>query len=118
MIESTTDRLAIVPLCEAHLADEMPRPVYGIAAVLAELVEHYDIVLIDAGPLCAGDAADWLLDSAAGVQGVIVAHDTRRNSASQLAAACLQLAEAGVRQLGIAETFVMHDQPAAGLLSG
>jgi Mrp family chromosome partitioning ATPase len=105
MIEATTNRLSIVPLSAAHFADEMPRPVYGIAAVLAELAENFDLVLIDAGPLSNGNATDWLFDPAAGVQGVILAHDARRNDASRLAAVCLQLAEAGVRQLGIAEMF-------------
>ena len=109
MIEATADRLSIVPLVAARFADQMPRPVYGITAVLSELAEHFDVVLIDAGPLAEGDAADWLLDPAAGVQGVILAHDTRQGDASRLAAACLQLAEAGVRQLGIAEMFVTEE---------
>jgi Mrp family chromosome partitioning ATPase len=109
MIEATADRLSIVPLAAAHFADQMPRPVYGIAAVLADLAEHYDIVLVDAGPLAAGDAADWLLDPAAGIQSVILSHDARQTNANRLAAACLQLAEAGVRQLGIAETFTMKE---------
>jgi Mrp family chromosome partitioning ATPase len=109
MIEATSDRLSIVPLAAAHFADQMPRPVYGIAAVLADLAEHFDIVLVDAGPLAEGDAADWLLDPAAGVQSVILSHDARQTNASRLAAACLQLAEAGVRQLGIAEMFTMKE---------
>lgn len=109
MIEATSDRLSIVPLAAAHFADQMPRPVYGIAAVLADLAENFDIVLVDAGPLAEGEAADWLLDPAAGVQSVILSHDARQSNASRLAAACLQLAEVGVRQLGIAETFTASE---------
>ncbi|MCC7084447.1 MAG: hypothetical protein IT427_05525 [Pirellulales bacterium] len=105
MIDVASDHLSIVPLAAAHYAEPLRRPVYGIAAVLAELAEHFDVVLVDAGPLGEGDTADWLLDPTASVQGVILANDVRKNDASRLATACLQLAEAGVRQLGIAEMF-------------
>jgi hypothetical protein len=105
MIEAANDRLSIVPLRAAHDFEPMPRPVYGIAAVLGELAEQFDLVIVDAGPLLVDEAADWLLDPGAGVQGAIVAHDARRNHPHRLAAASLQLAEAGVRQLGFAEMF-------------
>jgi hypothetical protein len=85
-----------------------------LANTFVELADHFEFVLIDAGPL-GGESAtsQWLLDSAAGVQGVILAHDVRRQSASRIAAVCLQLAEAKHRQLGIAEMFT-EEQAAGG----
>ncbi|HTQ39425.1 MAG TPA: hypothetical protein VMJ32_10370 [Pirellulales bacterium] len=80
---------------------------FRIAAALSELAEHFDVVLIDAGPLGQDSATtQWLLEPTVGVHNIILAHDVRRNEAHKLAAACLQLAEAKQHQLGIAETFV------------
>jgi Mrp family chromosome partitioning ATPase len=83
---------------------------FRIAAVLSELAEHFDIVLLDAGPLAPESAtAQWLLEPTVGVHNIIMAHDVRRTEAPKLAAGCLQLAEAKQHQLGIVETFVAEE---------
>ena len=61
--------------------------------------------LVDAGPLSADAAGNWLMEPAVGVHNIILAHDVRNHQAHRLAACCLQLAEAKQRQLGIAELF-------------
>ncbi|HZZ28391.1 MAG TPA: hypothetical protein VFE46_10355 [Pirellulales bacterium] len=80
---------------------------FRVAAVLGELAEHFDMVLIDAGPLMPESVTgQWLLEPSVGVHNIILAHDVRRPEARRLAAGCLRIAEAKQRQLGIAETFV------------
>ena len=111
-IESVADRMALVPLGSDSNSD-LPAPLGQLANCFDTLAQHYDLVLVDAGPL-TGDSAtpQWLLDRACGVQGIILAHDVRRRAANRVAAVCLQLAESNQRQLGIAEIFV--DEQAAG----
>jgi Mrp family chromosome partitioning ATPase len=109
MIESAADRFALLPLGAGIGNYEMPAP-FRIAAVLGELAEHYDLVLVDAGPISPETpASQWLLESDTNVHSVILAHDVRHTKAHQLAAGCVQLAEVKRRQLGIAEIFVADE---------
>ncbi len=105
MIEAMADRLALLPMGAPATPDEISIGSYRIAATLNELAEHYDLVLIDAGPIALDGAPHWLFDAAAGVQATILAYDARRRAPGQVAAGCLQLAQAGLRQLGLAEMF-------------
>lgn len=106
MIESMADRLALLPLGAPATAEEISIGSYRIAATLHELAEHYELVLIDAGPIGLDESsAHWLFESTAGVQAAILAYDARRGAPNQVAAGCLQLAQAGLRQLGLAEMF-------------
>jgi hypothetical protein len=98
--------MAIVPLAAAVESDPSARLGYRIAVSLAELADHYDVVLVDAGPMSDDSrSANWFVQPAAGVQGVILAHDFRRAEASRLATACLDIAASNRSLLGIAETF-------------
>jgi Mrp family chromosome partitioning ATPase len=105
MIESVADRFSLAPLAIDRKITESTPAAFRIASIFGELADHYDIVLVDAGPLGADAAGNWLLEPAVGVHNIIVAHDVRNNQAHRLAACCLQLAEAKQRQLGIAELF-------------
>ncbi|HEY2881464.1 MAG TPA: hypothetical protein VGJ15_03510 [Pirellulales bacterium] len=106
MIESVADRLALAPLGASLAGDDVPLALYRIAGVLAELAEHFDVVLVDAGSLGEESAApQWLLEPNLGIHNIVLTHDARSGSAPQLATACLQLADAGQRQLGIVEMF-------------
>jgi Mrp family chromosome partitioning ATPase len=107
MIESVADRFAIAPLAANVAKHDITPAAFRIAAVLGELAEHYDVVLLDAGPIGAESVTTgWLLEPSVGVHNIILAHDVRRPESHRLAAGCLQIAEAKQRQLGIAETFV------------
>ena len=87
-------------------AEEVSIGNYRIAATLNELAENYDLVLIDAGCIGADEAASqWLFEPNVGIQATILAYDARRSAAGQVAAGCLQIAQAGLRQLGLAEIF-------------
>ena len=108
MIESVSDRLTIVPL-SSSAAEETTPAAFRIAATLNELAEHYDVVLVDAGPILTESYdSQWLLEPDLNVHNVILAHDVRHTQPHRLAAGCVQLAEAKRRQLGIAEMFVVE----------
>ena len=52
---------------------------FRIAAVLSELAEHFDVILLDAGPLAPESATtQWLLEPTVGIHNIIMAHDVRR----------------------------------------
>ena len=112
MIESVADRLALLPLAATVNAEYLAGAMFRLAATLHELADHYEVVLVDAGPLAAewatqqSNFTQWLLEPSVGVQGIILAHDVRHGEPGRLAAGCLQLADARQRQLGIAEMFV------------
>src|SRR5262249_22440062 len=73
-IQSVADDIALVPLAVAVGANELARLSYRIAISLAELADHYDLVLVDPGPLVNDSPAEnWLLEPTAGVQGIILA---------------------------------------------
>ena len=106
MIESLADRISILPLGAPATAEEVSIGNYRIAATLNELAENYDLVLIDAGCIGADESASqWLFEPNVGIQATILAYDARRSAAGQVAAGCLQIAQAGLRQLGLAEIF-------------
>jgi len=105
-IQSAADRLALVPLAAAVQSAEPAQLSYRIAVSLAELADHYDLVLVDAGPM-SGElpTANRFVQPSSGVQGIILTHDVRHGEASRLAAACLEIAASNQSLLGIAETF-------------
>jgi Mrp family chromosome partitioning ATPase len=114
MIESTQDRLAILPLVSETAEESIISSSYRIAATMQELANQYEVVIVDAGPLVMESSAPhWLLKPGSGVDSLILTHDVRRGDVSRLAAACLQIAEAGQRQLGIAEMF--SDENGSGM---
>jgi Mrp family chromosome partitioning ATPase len=106
MIESVKDRLTVLPLVSKSADESIPSSSYRIAATLQELANQYEVLIVDAGPLVMESLTPhWLLKPGSGIDSLILAHDARRGDVSRLAAACLQIAEAGQRQLGIAEMF-------------
>jgi Mrp family chromosome partitioning ATPase len=118
MVESVDDRFSFAPLAMDRKISESTPAAFRIASIFTELAEHYDIVLVDAGPLGIDAAGNWLLEAAVGVHNIIVAHDVRLNQAHRLAACCLQLAEAKQRQLGIAELFTPDEAAHQNLPEG
>jgi Mrp family chromosome partitioning ATPase len=106
MIESKTDRLAILPLNSPPAKDAVPNLPLRVAANLLELAEQYELVIVDAGPMTSGSITEIWLQPGSGIDGWIVVHDERRGSAAALANLTLRLADAKQMQLGIAEMLV------------
>jgi len=105
-IRSAADRIALVPLASAVESAEPAQLNYRVAVSLAELADHYDVVLVDAGPMSDESlVANRFVQPSSGVQGIILTHDVRRGEASRLVAACLDIVVSNQNLLGIAETF-------------
>ena len=96
MIDAVEDRLSLLLLGAAIGEEQIAASGYRIAATLSEMAEHYDVVLVDAGPMGAAfEVSRWLLEPGAEVHGIILTHDARRGKPHQLAAGCLQLRTPG-----------------------
>lgn len=104
LILSKQEQLTLLPLGDRvdrpqHLARSLQTPV-GLRA----LAEHFDVVLVDAGPIYGGGATAGLLLQQLSDAGVLL---TRNARAGDDAARELenQLRAANIRLLGVAETF-------------
>ncbi len=107
MIESLADRMVNIAAGRAGDAEEISIGSYRIAATLNELAENYDLVLIDAGPhrRWTRPLRNGCSNRTWACRPTILAYDARRSAPDQVAAGCLQIAQAGLRQLGLAEMF-------------
>jgi Mrp family chromosome partitioning ATPase len=107
MIESIVDRFALLPLQASVPHAKVVASAYRLAATLDQLVEHHEVVLIDAGPIDADENHQhWLLNPAIRIDAVIMARDMRHNDAGQWAAMSARLASARRSPWGIAELFL------------
>ncbi len=106
LIESLADHVTLLPLREPALPDWRPRDI-RLKATFDELRRHYDLILIDAGPL--GDAADrqHLLAWAGPcrVDRALVVLDTRVDNAAALNDVERRLQGCGIAQWNFVENF-------------
>ncbi len=114
IIESTADRLAVLPTVRPpsgdrgrNTAGDLAGKEAALAASLDVLAQHYDFVLVDVGPL-EGRAAAGLptLGSGSGLEAAVVVHNPRTAVAQRLAEVQDSLATAGVAQIGVIQNFV------------
>jgi Mrp family chromosome partitioning ATPase len=102
LIESLDNQLAILPL--PHEPSQMTATPHAVGKSLADLAEHYEVVLVDAGPVCDESTASWLCEAGNCVDAIILAHDVRRTRTHQIATVCSQFDHLPV-QVSIAEMF-------------
>lgn len=107
LIESTEDRVTILPMRNG-LAN--PRVMAGnriLATMIDALRGHYDMVLLDVGPLGDDPAAIDLTSALTGARldDALVVRDRRRTSAKDLQAVCRRLSALGIHHWDIAENF-------------
>jgi Mrp family chromosome partitioning ATPase len=103
MVESARDRLAVVPLLNQAPRDQSTLSYSDLAAGLAMLRKHYDMVLVDFGEFPLGtvtEAAGHWIDAA------VLIHDIRRTSHAELASVRKRIEAAGVVEIGVVENFV------------
>ncbi len=107
-IESIEDRMALVPWCGTPPGPGGARPTLGGFAGLAPLRKHYDVVLVDLGPLeenglLEAPAPWWGEDS---IDGLLLVHNVRTTTRRDLEDTRRRLAAAGAEVLGVAENRV------------
>jgi Mrp family chromosome partitioning ATPase len=109
IVESTANNIAVLPLREPPAEPDPPAADYTRLSGCIELLrDHYDMVLVDLGPLENIDVRDGLSPggSLRGVDAVVLVRDHRTTSEERLGEIQRQLAEAGIALAGIIENFV------------
>jgi Mrp family chromosome partitioning ATPase len=111
IVEATGNNVALLPAREPSAESNRPAgDAAQLPACLGVLREHYDMVLVDLGPLEETDPAQGGLCRAARlVDAVVLVHNHRITSAEHLAACQEQLTAAGIVVTGIVENFVPAD---------
>lgn len=107
LVESLDDHVALLPL-RSGFAN--PRALAGggfLRGAIDQLRKHYDLVLVDAGPL--GDDAETI-DLAAALCGcplddALVVRDRRRTTPKQVNDVCRRVAALGIRHWDVVENF-------------
>ncbi|NQU23875.1 MAG: hypothetical protein HQ567_21545, partial [Candidatus Nealsonbacteria bacterium] len=109
VIESATDRLALLPIHEPFTNSEVPADDrMRLAESFDTLTANYNLVLIDPGPLQGpraidGPLADVLIDR---LDAVMLVYNAGVASQQRLANVQRSLTENGIAQAGIIENFV------------
>jgi Mrp family chromosome partitioning ATPase len=111
IVEATANNLALLPARE--LSGDSSRPTADpdqLPACLSILKDHYDMVLVDLGPLEeSGEAHRDMGRLGRLVDAVVLVCNHRITSAGHLAACQEELAAAGTAVAGIVENFVAED---------
>ena len=110
IVESTGNNIAVLPFCEPSAELDPPAADYTrLSGCIESLRDHYDMVLVDLGPLENSDVRDGLSrgGSLRGVDAVVLVRDHRTTSQERLGEIQQQLAEAGITLAGIIENFVV-----------
>ena len=109
IVESTANNIAVLPFREPPAEPDPPAADYTRLSGCIELLrDHYDMVLVDLGPLENIVVRDGLSPggSLRGVDAVVLVRDHRTTSEERLGEIQRQLAEAGIALAGIIENFV------------
>lgn len=102
-VHSLSDKVTLYPLRkDGSLALTDPWAV----STLRKIQESYDLVLVDLGPIAAGDAPLFAKDEAAPFDAVVIVRDIRRTPLDHAQAVASRLYTAGIEAVGIAENFV------------
>ena len=112
IVEATANNLALLPAREPMAESGQPAgDPSRLPACLRILRQHYDLVLVDMGPLEDAGLADTapIRTSAGLIDTVVLVHNHRITPEGQLTALAGQLAAAGIVVAGIVENFVIED---------
>ncbi len=112
LVEAAATRMAILPAREPASKTEQPAgEASRLAACLGVLREHYDMVLVDLGPLVDAGLTEGAASrvAAAMIDGVILVHNGRVTSEGHMAAVAEQLSAMGIAVSGIVENFAAEE---------
>jgi Mrp family chromosome partitioning ATPase len=112
IVEATTNNLALAPVREP--SPECDRPAGDLSRLpgcLRILRNHYDLVLVDAGPLEDSVLVDgaWRQATHGVVDAVVMVRNPRITSEERQRAMVDELAAAGIAVAGIVENFVAEE---------
>ena len=104
-VASVDSELTVIP---GKSPGSSPPPTAGIdraASVLAGIAEHYDLVVLDIGPLANEARYLWAQGTQSVVDAAIVVRDCRQTSQESTLAVAAKLKALGVQAVGIAENY-------------
>jgi Mrp family chromosome partitioning ATPase len=108
LIESIAERLVILPVREPFRASELPADVANrLTETWNSLRHHFDIVLVDPGPLCNSPILDrQLVGAMAGrIDAALMVKNLRRQDNGEFDAVGQALNNAGAKVIGVVENF-------------
>lgn len=109
LIESAEDRLAVLPVCEAFGGTGEPtKDETRLADSIDTLVNHYDLVLLDLGPLeDPAVVSGWLARGIGSrLDAILLVHNVRRTPREDVAEIRRALATTEIAPAGVIENFV------------
>ncbi|MEX0938844.1 MAG: hypothetical protein WDZ59_13365 [Pirellulales bacterium] len=109
VVETRGEQISLVPLREPLVGADPSELGRRAGGDLATLYKHFDIVLVDLGPVLdpRGDAVAFA--QAAGIPAALLVRDARRASQADFTAAASRLASAKVAVIGAVEAFAGPD---------
>jgi len=111
VIECSSKPLAVLPVCNPVKGDRSSEECDArLAQDLRTLAEHYDLVLVDWGPLDDLESIDRPRQCRIGerLDAVALVHNARLTEPSRLAALRHCLAATGIAELGVIENFLRN----------
>lgn len=105
IIYAEQEGLSLLPLGETVRDRHAMASALHVTITLSVLSQHYDVVLVDTGPLCDEPSSAATMLRRAKFSGALLVHDTRSTDDTTLHAAIARLAELHVSVLGVIENF-------------
>ena len=104
VIESVDDRLSVLPACDDRVAEDRSQAdKTRMAETIDVLAEHYDLVLVDVGPL-DGQAGDSEVPCGR-LDAVVLVRDVRITTSDRLDETIRNISSAGMVQAGVVQNF-------------
>ncbi len=104
VVESVADHMAVLPACDNRVADDrLQVDKTSMAENIDVLAGHYDLVLVDVGPL---DGRPGGSEAPCGrLDAVVLVRDVRTTTSDRLAEALHDISAAGLVQAGVVQNF-------------
>ena len=104
-VHSIADQLTLVPLHKPEQPDQLLASDQRIAAMIRELADSFDLVIVDVGPVQAKSALITNLAREAIFDAAMIVVDRRRTTQQSVDSAVMRVRHAGVTSIGIIENF-------------
>jgi Mrp family chromosome partitioning ATPase len=109
-IRSLTDNITVLPLEASAARTGLSLADPRVTATLRAAAATFELVIVDLGPLAAGEEPHFPADEACPVDAAIVVRDLRYASTAESEDIGQRLLAAGVEAVGIAENFVVEEE--------
>jgi Mrp family chromosome partitioning ATPase len=109
-VRSLSDNITVLPLDPSAAGAGMTLADPRVTATLRAAAATFELVIVDLGPLAAGDDELFPEGEATPLNAAIVVRDLRYASAAESEAVGERLHAAGVEAVGIAENFVVEEE--------